>query len=109
MRLSREDRHILRLEKAQPLLEEIKSQIKVARSGALPKSMLAKACNYTPTLLDAANEKHVLTRWDKAQHILNIDRTDAATFVSLMTCLMNKQQSSACSVREPFFFNRPPA
>jgi transposase len=48
--LSREDRHALRLEKAQPLLEEIKSQIEAARSGALPKSVLAKACNYTLTL-----------------------------------------------------------
>ncbi len=31
-------------------LEEIKSQIEAARSGALPKSVLAKACNYTLTL-----------------------------------------------------------
>jgi transposase len=48
--LSRQDRHGLRLEKAQPLLKEIKSQIEAARSGALPKSVLAKACNYTLTL-----------------------------------------------------------
>jgi len=48
--LSPEERHTLRLEKTQPLLEEIKSQIEAARSGALPKSVLAKACNYTPTL-----------------------------------------------------------
>jgi transposase len=48
--LSREDRHALRLERAQPLLEQIKSQIEVIRSAALPKSMLAKACNYTLTL-----------------------------------------------------------
>jgi transposase len=48
--LSREDRYALRLEKAQPLLEEIKSQTEVARSIALPKSLLAKACNYTLTL-----------------------------------------------------------
>ncbi len=48
--LSREARHALRLEEAQPLLEEIKSQIEAARSGALPKSVLAKACNYTLTL-----------------------------------------------------------
>jgi transposase len=33
-----------------PLLEEIKSQIEAARSSALPKSVLAKACNYTLTL-----------------------------------------------------------
>jgi transposase len=45
-----EDRHALRLQKAQPLLEEIRSQIEVVRSAALPKSMLAKACNYTLTL-----------------------------------------------------------
>jgi hypothetical protein len=38
------------LEKSKPLLEEIKSQIEVARSSALPKSVLAKACNYTLTL-----------------------------------------------------------
>jgi transposase IS66 family protein len=44
------ERHTLRLEKTQPLLEEIKSQIEAARSGALPKSVLAKACNYTLTL-----------------------------------------------------------
>jgi transposase len=48
--LSRQDRHALRLEKTQPLLEEIKSQIEAARSSALPKSVLAKACNYTLTL-----------------------------------------------------------
>ena len=48
--LSREARHALRLEKAQRLLGEIKSQVEAARSGALPKSVLAKACNYTLTL-----------------------------------------------------------
>jgi transposase len=48
--LSREDHHTLRLEKSKPLLDEIKSQIEVARLGALPKSVLAKACNYTLTL-----------------------------------------------------------
>jgi transposase len=47
--LSREAHHALRLEKAQPLLEEIKSQIEAARSAALPRSVLAKACNYTLT------------------------------------------------------------
>jgi hypothetical protein len=45
--LSREARHAQRLEKAQPLLEQIKSEVEAARSGALPKSVLAKACNYT--------------------------------------------------------------
>jgi transposase len=48
--LSREDRHTLRLEKSKPLLEEIKSRIQAARADALPKSVLAKACNYTLTL-----------------------------------------------------------
>jgi transposase len=45
--LSQEDRQLLRLEKSKPLLEEIKSQIQAARTSALPKSVLAKACNYT--------------------------------------------------------------
>jgi transposase len=48
--LSPEARHAMRLEKSKPLLDEIKSQIETARSGALPKSVLAKACNYTLTL-----------------------------------------------------------
>jgi transposase len=48
--LSRQARHAQRLEKAQPLLEQIKSLVEAARSGALPKSVLAKACNYTLTL-----------------------------------------------------------
>ena len=49
-RLSQEDRQLLRLEKSKPLLEEIKPQIQAARTSALPKSVLAKACNYTLTL-----------------------------------------------------------
>jgi transposase len=44
--LNPSDRHLLRQEKAKPLLE----QIKTARGDALPKSALAKACNYTLTL-----------------------------------------------------------
>ena len=48
--LSQEDRQFLRLEKSKPLLEQIKSQIQAARSDSLPKSVLAKACNYTLTL-----------------------------------------------------------
>jgi transposase len=48
--LSQEDRQVLRLTKSKPLLEQIKTQIQTARSGALPKSVLAKACNYTLTL-----------------------------------------------------------
>jgi transposase len=48
--LSQQDRQLLRLDKSKPLLEQIKSQIQRARSEALPKSVLAKACNYTLTL-----------------------------------------------------------
>jgi transposase len=48
--LNPSDRHLLRLEKAKPLLEEIKTAIQAARSDALPKNALAKACNYTLTL-----------------------------------------------------------
>jgi transposase len=48
--LSQEDRQVLRLEKSKPLLEEIKTKIQAARSDALPKSVLAKARNYTLTL-----------------------------------------------------------
>ena len=46
--LSLQDRQLLRLEKSKPLLEQIKIQIQTARSDALPKSVLAKACNTTP-------------------------------------------------------------
>ena len=48
--LSPIDRHLLRLEKSKPLLEQIKAGIQAARAGALPKSALAKACDYTLTL-----------------------------------------------------------
>jgi transposase len=48
--LSQSDRHVLRLEKSQPLLEQIKTGIQAARVGALPKSALTKACDYTLTL-----------------------------------------------------------
>jgi transposase len=44
------DRHLLRLEKARPLLEQIKTAIQAARGDALAKSALAKAC-HTLTLL----------------------------------------------------------
>ena len=43
------DRQVLRLNKAKPL-PEINAGIQAARAGALPKSALAKACNYTLTL-----------------------------------------------------------
>jgi transposase len=48
--LSPTDRHVVRLEKTKPLLEQIKVTIQAARSSALPKSALAKACDYTLTL-----------------------------------------------------------
>ena len=48
--LSLEARHGLRLEKAKPLLEQLKAGIEAARAGALPQSALAKACAYTLTL-----------------------------------------------------------
>jgi transposase len=44
------DRHLLRLQEAKPLLEQLKTAIQAARGDALPKSALAKACNYTLTL-----------------------------------------------------------
>src|ERR1700732_5296797 len=43
--LSQIDRHVLRLEKSKPLLEQIKAAIQAARTGTLPK-----ACDYTLTL-----------------------------------------------------------
>jgi transposase len=45
--LTHHDRQVLRLQKARPLLEQIKTAIEAARIDALPKSPLAKACNYT--------------------------------------------------------------
>jgi transposase len=48
--LSQQERHLLRLEKSKVLLDHIKIQIQSARSSALPKSVLAKACNYALTL-----------------------------------------------------------
>ena len=49
-RLNQEERRLLRLEKSKPLLDQIKSAIQTARAEALPKGVLAKACNYTLTL-----------------------------------------------------------
>jgi Transposase IS66 family len=45
--LTQADRHISRLENARPLLEQIKAAIQAVRLDSLPKSALAKACNYT--------------------------------------------------------------
>jgi len=39
-------RHIRRLERAKPLLDEIRSKIEAAQSFALPSSALSKACQY---------------------------------------------------------------
>lgn len=44
------ERDRLRQQMARPILESIKNQIEAARSQTLPKSALAKACNYTLTL-----------------------------------------------------------
>jgi len=43
-------RDALRQAHAQPLVAELKSQVEAAGSGALPKSLLAKACAYTLNL-----------------------------------------------------------
>ena len=48
--LTHPERQVLRLQKARPLLEQIKTAIEAARIDVLPKSPLAKACNYTLTL-----------------------------------------------------------
>jgi transposase len=48
--LNREARHALRQQKAPSLLEEIHRQVEAAGSGALPSSVLGKACRYTLTL-----------------------------------------------------------
>jgi transposase len=49
-KLSQAERQLRRLEKAKPLLEQIKRELEAARAEALPKSALAKACNYALTL-----------------------------------------------------------
>ncbi len=43
-------RHALRQERAEPLLDDIRSKIEAARSVALPSSALSKACQYALTL-----------------------------------------------------------
>ena len=43
-------RHILRMQRARPLLDQIRKQVEAARTGALPASALGKAANYTLTL-----------------------------------------------------------
>src|SRR5271165_4089120 len=49
-KLHQSDRHLLRQQKARPLLEQIKEAIEAARVQPLPSSALAKGCNYTLTL-----------------------------------------------------------
>ena len=44
------ERDRLRQQRARPILESIKTQIHAAKGQTLPKSALAKACNYTLTL-----------------------------------------------------------
>jgi transposase len=43
-------RHVLRLERAQPLVEIIHEEVKAARDASLPSSALGKAANYTLSL-----------------------------------------------------------
>jgi transposase len=43
-------RHLLRLERARPLLDLLKPQIEIARTEALPSSALGKAAQYTLAL-----------------------------------------------------------
>ena len=40
-------RHVLRLERAQPLVEIIRGEVEAARDASLPSSALGKAANYT--------------------------------------------------------------
>lgn len=47
--LSVSERDQLRQQKARAILESIKSQIEAGKGRSLPKSALAKACNYTLT------------------------------------------------------------
>jgi integrase len=48
--LNHPERDIVRQQRARPPLEQIKASIETARLDTLPKSALAKACNYTLTL-----------------------------------------------------------
>jgi Transposase IS66 family len=58
-KLSQSDRHLLRQQKAPPLLEQIKGANEAARVQTLPGSALAKGCNYT------------LTLWSRLTHFLD--------------------------------------
>jgi len=58
------DRHVLRLKKAKPLLEQINAGIQAAHAGALPQSALAKVCNYTLTLWTRLGRLLEYPDWD---------------------------------------------
>jgi transposase len=59
------ERHQLRQQKARPILESIKSQIETAKGQTLPKSALAKACNYTLTFWNRLTRflDHPILEW----------------------------------------------
>jgi len=65
--LGLEARHVMRQEKAVPLLDVIRKQIEAARSIALPAGALAKACNYT------------LTLWQKLTRFLDYPELELST------------------------------
>jgi transposase len=46
-KLDRAARHVLRLERAQPVVEIIRGEVEAARDASLPASVLGKAANYT--------------------------------------------------------------
>ena len=52
--LSPMERHVLRLEKAKPLLEQINTGIQAARAGALPQSALSQGLQLHADAMDAA-------------------------------------------------------
>jgi hypothetical protein len=60
--LSQIDRHVLRLDKSKPLLEEIKAAIQAARTGALPKSALAQGLRLHADALESAQSLPGISR-----------------------------------------------
>ena len=50
LNLDHAERHALRLERAQPLLEVIREEVEAARDASLPSSALGEAANYTLSL-----------------------------------------------------------
>jgi transposase len=61
--LSLIERDGLRQQMAPPILQSIKSQIEVAKGQSLPKSALAKACNYTLTLWNRLTRFWIIRSW----------------------------------------------